>query len=63
MLTLHYVSKKSLKSSIGQRLRCSETSLFGAEYTDNGTVTGCNHPKRSWYARITLKDGLIKAVE
>ncbi len=59
MLVLHYSSKRSLKDSIGQPLRYSETSMFGAEYRDNGTVTGCNHPKRSWFANVTLKDGKI----
>ena len=63
MLTLHYKTKKDLKNSIGQSLKFSETSMFGDEYNANGTMTGCNHPKRSWYAFITTKDGKIASVK
>ena len=63
MLVLHYPSKKSLKASVGQRLRFTETSMFGPEYSDNGSVTGTNHPKRSWFANITMKEGVIHKVE
>ena len=63
MLVLHYPSKKSLKASIGQRLKYTETSMFGAEYLSTGNITGCNHPKRSWFANVTMKEGKIHSVE
>ena len=63
MLILSYKTKKDLKARVGKPLCYQETSMFGAEYTDNGVVLGCNHPKRSWYAKVTLKNGLIQAVE
>lgn len=63
MLVLHYLTKKDLKNSVGQPLRFSETSMFGAEYNENAVVTGTNHPKRSWYANVTMKDGKIFAVK
>ncbi len=63
MLTLHYKTKKALKEAVGQSLKFTETSMFGAEYLNTGTVTGCNHPKRSWFASVTMKDGKIAKVE
>lgn len=63
MLVLKYLTKKSLKASIGEPLYYSETSLFGPEYTTNGDVWGTNHPKRSWFAQITMKNGLIHKVK
>ena len=63
MLTLHYKTKKELKGSIGRRLKFTETSIHGPEYRNNGTMTGCNHPKRSWYASIKMKDGKIESVK
>ncbi|RLC29309.1 MAG: hypothetical protein DRH37_07795 [Deltaproteobacteria bacterium] len=63
MLVLHYPTKKALKLAVGQPLRFTETSMFGAEYCSTGTMTGCNHPKRSWFASITMKDGKIAKVE
>ena len=74
MLILNYGSKKELKASIGQRLYFEETSIFGAEYTDNGIVTGSNRPSitgittstgkkaREFFARVEIKDGLIHKV-
>ena len=62
MLVLHYTTKKALKNAIGQRLRYTETSMFGDEYLPNGTFTGCNHPKRSWFAQVTMEEGKIKRV-
>ena len=63
MLTLHYKTKKDLKNSIGQSLKFSETSIHGDEYRRNGVMTGCNHPKRSWFASIKMKDGKIESVK
>jgi hypothetical protein len=37
-----------------------ETSIFGPELRPNGTFCVCmDHPKRSKFANITVKDGLI----
>lgn len=63
MLIFHYTTKKELKQSVGNRLRFSETSLFGPEYSDNCTCYGTNHPKRTWFAKVTVKNGLISKVE
>lgn len=67
MLVLIYESKKQLKENIGKPLRYRETSIFGEEYTDNGSITGSNRPhitgfKREFYANVTLKNGLIERV-
>ena len=68
MMLLFYPSKKELKTQIGKPLRYQETSLFGNEYTDNGTFVGANRPHytgmgREFFAQITMSDGLIKAVK
>lgn len=69
MLILNYVSKKEMKSKIGQPLNYIETSRFGNEYTPNGSLTGSNRPSitgnggREFYAKVTMKDGLIAKVE
>ena len=64
----NYDTKKALKAAIGQPLRYTETSMFGAEYQPNGTLTVARRPHlqgggREWFARVTMADGLIKAVE
>ena len=68
MLIFNYESKKVLKESIGKPLRFIETSMFGAEYRDNGTLTGANRPHitgkgREFFANVTMVDGLIKGVK
>jgi hypothetical protein len=69
MMIVHYQSKKAMKESIGQRLRYTETSLFGAEYRADGTFCGSNRPQitgaggREFFATITMKDGLIAAIK
>ena len=68
MMIADYPSKKELKANIGKPLRYQETSLFGPEYRDNGTLTVCNRPhitghKREFFARVTMENGLIKKVE
>ena len=68
MILLDYDSKKQLKAAIGERLRYQETSMFGPEYRDNGTLVGARRPHlqgggREFFAQITLKDGLIAKVE
>lgn len=67
MLIFDYPSKKALKAAIGQPLRYRETSVFGPEYSDNGTLTGCNRPqltghKREFFANVVVADGLIVKV-
>jgi hypothetical protein len=67
MLIFNYPSKKILKTKIGEPLRYRETSVFGAEYRDNGTLTGCNRPhmtgyKREFFANVDMVDGLISKV-
>lgn len=62
-----YPSKKALKESVGQRLRYIETSLFGPQYRDNGTITVANRPHitkigREFFAEVTMTNGLISKV-
>jgi len=66
-MILDYATKKDLKASIGQPLNYQETSVFGPEYLDNGTLYGCNRPhltghKREFFANVTMKNGLIEKV-
>ena len=66
-LIAKYPTKKELKANIGQPLRYMETSVFGPEYRDNGTLTVANRPHitrigREFFAQVTLKDGLIVKV-
>jgi hypothetical protein len=68
MLVFNYESKKALKESIGKPLRYIETSIFGAEYQDNGILTGANRPHitgkgREFFANVTMENGLIKGVK
>ena len=68
MLVFNYESKKALKEAIGKPLRYIETSMFGAEYRDNGTLTGANRPHitgrgREFFANVVMADGLIKSVK
>lgn len=64
MMSAHYPTKKVLKASIGQSLRYEETSMFGKQYTENGTfcVVGPSPYERKWFASVTMKDGLIQKV-
>lgn len=65
MLAANYKTKKDLKAAIGQPLRYTETSMFGAEYNDNMkgvAVVGPSPYDRKWYAQITMENGLIKKV-
>ena len=68
MIIFNYPSKKVLKESVGQPLKYIETSLFGPEYTPNGTLTGANRPHithigREFYANVTMQNGIIKGVK
>ena len=67
MLIFNYPSKKELKTCVGQPLRFEETSMFGAEYRENGKLVGCNRPhltghKREFFAQVVMNDGLIAKV-
>jgi hypothetical protein len=68
MIVFNYESKKALKESIGKPLRYIETSMFGAEYRENGSLTGANRPHithkgREFFAVVTMENGLIKSVK
>ncbi len=61
-----YKTKKELKAAIGQPLRYIETSMFGPEYKDNGTLTvvgPCAFTKRTFFAQVVMKDGRIERVK
>ena len=68
MIIFKYPSKKELKANIGKPLRYIETSLFGTEYTPNGSITGANRPHitglgREFFAVVTMENNLIKGVK
>ena len=65
MMAASYPTKKALKASVGQRLRYVETSMFGAEYSPNGTfcMVGPAPYVRDWYAEVTVVDGKIAKVK
>ena len=69
MLLTGYKSKKELKAAKGKALDYEETSLFGEEYKINGTFLGAHRPAitglagREFFAKITMKNGLIQTVE
>ena len=67
MMIVHYESKKALKAAIGEPLKYTETSLFGAEYLDNGRLYVARRPHlqgggREFFAEVTMRGGLIKSV-
>lgn len=66
-MLVHYNTKKDLKAAVGQRLKYTETSMFGNEYVSNGTVTVAHRPHltgqgREFFAQVTLKDDVITKV-
>ena len=68
MIIANYDTKKACKAAIGQPLRYTETSVFGAEYRPNGMLTVAHRPHitgrgREWFAQITMRDGLIVGVK
>lgn len=69
MLIFNYPSKKVLAENVGKPLDFTETSLFGAEYRPNGTLTGSNRPSitnnggREFFANVTMANGLIASVK
>jgi hypothetical protein len=64
-MSANYPTKKALKECVGQRLKYTETSIFGAEFTENGKfcVVGPSPYERKWFAEVTMKDGLILKVK
>ena len=60
-IQVHYKTKKDLKNNIGQELDYTETNIFKNEYKENGTVIGCNFD-RSFFAKITIENNIIKKV-
>jgi hypothetical protein len=68
MIIFNYNSKKDLKACIGQPLNYIETSMFGAEYVDDGYMVGANRPHitgkgREFFAEVTMSEGLIAKVK
>lgn len=59
-----YKNKKNLKESIGQPLNYEETSMFGPQYLSDGqfSIVGPSAYDRKWFARVTMKAGLIVRV-
>tara|TARA_R110000803_G_scaffold30076_1_gene68068 strand:- start:441 stop:644 length:204 start_codon:yes stop_codon:yes gene_type:complete len=67
-MLLGYNTKKELKEHVGQPLRYTETSLFGAEYKPTGTFVGANRPAitktgREFFAEVTMLDNIIIKVK
>lgn len=64
MMGASYKTKKELKAAVGKPLNYEETSFFGPEYKSTGTfcVVGPSPQKRTWFAQVTMKDGLIARV-
>ena len=68
MLVFVYKSKKEMKEKVGTPLKYIETSMFGAEYLRDGVLVGANRPHitgmgREFFAKVTMRDGLIAKVE
>jgi len=60
-----FKTKKALKEAIGSEPEFIETSMFGAEYTGDGSycVVGPDPYKaRNWFATVDIKDGKIAKV-
>ena len=65
MMGARYKTKKACKEAIGTTPYFVETSMFGAEYKGDGTYTVVGpapYTDRRWYARVTVRDGLIVKV-
>jgi len=60
-ITVHYNTKKDLKNNVGSELDYTETNIFKDEYTENGTVIGCDI-NRKFFAKITIENNIIKKV-
>ena len=68
ILLTGYEYKKDLKASRGLALEYQETSMFGAEYVSNGTLTVAHRPAvtglpgKEFFARVTMKNDKIEKV-
>ena len=67
LLVTGYKSKKELKAAIGERLKYSETSMFGPEYKVTGSFVVARRPHllgggREFFAAVKMRDGLIERV-
>ena len=64
MMGALYPTKKALKAAVGKELVYEETSIFGAEYRADGSfcVVGPSPYKRTWFANVTMVNGLISKV-
>jgi len=67
-LVVNYNTKKELKEAVGQSLRYTETSMFGAEYQDTGSLTVAGRPhitgmKREFFAQVEMDKGRIVRVK
>ncbi len=64
MLICPYPTKKALKASVGTKLAYRETSMFGAEYKDDGILTVAGPTEfHKWYANVTMAAGIIQKVK
>lgn len=67
-MLVSYATKKDLKAAIGQPLRYTETSMFGAEYKADGKFCVAHRPSlqrdggREFFAEVTMAGGLIAKV-
>jgi hypothetical protein len=66
-LVVNYNTKKELKEAVGSSLNYTETSMFGPEYSDTGTLTVAGRPhitgmKREFFAQVTMEKGCIVKV-
>lgn len=63
MIQAHYPTKKALKEAVGTKLRYNETSMFGPEFKPDGEFCVADSgPNRKWFAKVTMKNGLIAKV-
>jgi proline racemase len=70
LLVTGYKSKKELKEATGKPLKYRETSMFGEEYKATGSFVVAHRPAinpqiggREFFAKVTMRDGLIAKVE
>ena len=68
MLLNGYRNKKELKQSVGQPLHFRETSIHAPEYQETGIIWAAHRPQitgqpgREFFAKITMKEGIIANV-
>lgn len=61
-----FKTKKQMKTEgVGTPPDFEETSVFGSQFKGDGryAVVGPHPYKRTWFATVTVKDGLIAKVE